>query len=78
LGDIPIKALPIVLFEMNTGIANAPIRLATQEQKADDLKKLIAAHVMSLGITPVINDLKDFVRYPGVRLEKWRYAICSS
>jgi tRNA(fMet)-specific endonuclease VapC len=66
-----IESIPVMPFEASAGIAYAPIRKATRERKADHLDKLIAAHAAALDVTLVTNNLKDFVRYPGVRLENW-------
>ena len=53
------------------GIAYGPIRLATRESRKDHLDKLIAAHAVSLGVTLVTNNMKDFAKYPGLHSENW-------
>ncbi len=46
-------------------------RDATRERKKDHLDKLIAAHAVSLDVVLVTNNERDFVSYPGLRLENW-------
>ncbi|MFP3270837.1 MAG: VapC toxin family PIN domain ribonuclease, partial [Paraburkholderia sp.] len=48
-----------------------PIREATRERKQDQLDKLIAAHALSMDVVLVTNNERDFVAYPGVRIENW-------
>ena len=45
--------------------------MATRENKADHLDKLIAAHALSLDVAVVTNNVKDFAKFPGVRIENW-------
>lgn len=66
-----IEDIPVVAFDAAAGVAYGPIRLATRENKKDGLDKLIAAHAVSIGVTVVTNNTKDFVRYPGVAVENW-------
>lgn len=66
-----IEDIPVVAFDAAAGVAYGPIRLATRENKKDALDKLIAAHAVSIGVTVVTNNTKDFVRYPGVAVENW-------
>ena len=40
-------------------------------EKKDHLDKLIAAHAVSLGLTLVTNNVKDFAKYPGLQIENW-------
>lgn len=42
------------------------------------LDKLIAAHSVSLSVTLVTNNLKDFAKYPGVITENWLSAPVDS
>jgi len=63
--------IPVAAFDAAAGVAYGPIRLATRERKQDHLDKLIAAHAVSLGVTLVTNNLKDFARYPAVVTENW-------
>lgn len=66
-----VEDIPVVPFDDAAGVAYGPIRLATRDSRKDHLDKLIAAHAASLGVTVVTNNLKDFVKYPGVMAENW-------
>ena len=66
-----VEDIPIAPFETKRRIAYGTIRLATRERKADQLDKLIAAHAVSLGVVLVMNNQKDFAKYPGLRYENW-------
>jgi tRNA(fMet)-specific endonuclease VapC len=66
-----VEDIKVVPFDKVTGIAYGPIRVATRESKQDHLNKLIAAHAVSLNVTIVTNNLKDFARFPNVVLENW-------
>ncbi len=66
-----VEDIPVVPFDVRTGVAYGPMRLATRDSKKDHLDKMIAAHAVSLGVTVVTNKLKDFARYPGVLTENW-------
>jgi tRNA(fMet)-specific endonuclease VapC len=66
-----IEDIEVMPFDESAAIAYAPIRTATKESKKDHLDKLIAAHAVSLGITLVTNNVKDFARYPGLKVENW-------
>ncbi len=58
-------------FGVQAGMAYGPIRMATRESKKDHLDKLIAAHAVSLKVTLVTNNERDFDKYPGVMTENW-------
>jgi tRNA(fMet)-specific endonuclease VapC len=66
-----VEDIPVASFNISAGVAYGPIRLATRTSKQDHLDKLIAAHAVSLGVTLVTNNVKDFARYPEVRTENW-------
>jgi tRNA(fMet)-specific endonuclease VapC len=66
-----IEDIPVAPFDAAAGAAYGPIRMATRDNKKNHLDKLIAAHAASLGVTVVINNAKDFARYPGVATENW-------
>lgn len=66
-----VEDIQVVPFDVPAGAAYGPIRLATRDIKKDHLDKMIAAHAVSLGVTVVTNNLKDFARYPGVQTENW-------
>jgi tRNA(fMet)-specific endonuclease VapC len=58
-------------FDSAAALAYGPIRLATRESKKDHLDKLIAAHAVSLGVIVVTNNVSDFAKYPGLKVENW-------
>jgi len=66
-----IADIPVVPFDAAAASAYGPIRMATRESKNGHLDKLIAAHAISLNVTLVTNNIKDFARYPGVVAESW-------
>ncbi|MBN3791403.1 type II toxin-antitoxin system VapC family toxin [Burkholderia sp. Ac-20353] len=66
-----IEDIPVAPFDGAAAQAYGPIREATRERKKDQLDKLIAAHAVSLDVTLVTNNERDFASYPGVKLENW-------
>lgn len=64
--------IPVAPFDASAATAYGPIREATPERKKDQLDKLIAAHAVALDVSLVTNNERDFVVYPGVRIENWR------
>ena len=66
-----VDDIPVMRFDAAAGAAYGPIRLATRDSKRDHLDKLIAAHAVSLGVTLVTNNERDFARYPGLVTENW-------
>jgi len=66
-----VEDIPVMPFDNAACVAYGPIRLATRNIKRDALAKLIAAHAVSLNVTLVTNNEKDFSEYPGVALENW-------
>lgn len=63
--------IPVAHFDAAAGMAYGPIRLATRDNKRDHLDKLIAAHAVSLGVTLVTNNTRDFAKYPRLGIENW-------
>ncbi|MPV59776.1 VapC toxin family PIN domain ribonuclease [Burkholderia sp. HI2761] len=66
-----IEDIPVAPFDAAAAQAYGPVREATRERKKDHLDKLIAAHAVSLDVVLVTNNERDFVSYPGLRLENW-------
>lgn len=67
-----VEDIQVILFDAAAGAAYGPLRMATRDgTKKDALDKLIAAHAVSLGMTVVTNNEKDFARYPGLTVENW-------
>ncbi|CUI03818.1 type II toxin-antitoxin system VapC family toxin [Massilia sp. P8910] len=66
-----VKDIKVVPFDAPAAIAYGPIREATRDRKKDQLDKLIAAHAVALDVTLVTNNERDFLVYPGLRLENW-------
>ncbi|MCW5219716.1 type II toxin-antitoxin system VapC family toxin [Verminephrobacter aporrectodeae] len=69
--DALIGDIPVVSFDATAAVAYGPIREATRERKKDHLDKLIAAHSVALDVVLVTNNERDFVDYPGIKLENW-------
>ena len=67
-----VEDIQVIPFDTAAGAAYGPLRMATRDgTKKDALDKLIAAHAVSLGVTVVTNNEKDFARYPGLTVENW-------
>ena len=66
-----VEDIPVLLFDAAAGAAYGPIRQATRDSKKDHLDKLIAAHALSLNVTVITNNVKDFAKYPGVAIDNW-------
>lgn len=66
-----VEDIPVASFDAGAAVAYGPIREATRERKKDHLDKLIAAHSVALGVSLVTNNERDFVHYPGVKVENW-------
>jgi tRNA(fMet)-specific endonuclease VapC len=66
-----LEDIPVAPFVGSAGAAYGPIRMATRDNKNDHLDKLIAAHALSLNLTLVTNNVKDFAKYSGVITENW-------
>lgn len=66
-----IKDIPVAPFDSASGTAYGPIRAATRDSKRDHLDKLIAAHAVSLDVILIANNVKDFLKYPGIKIENW-------
>lgn len=70
LADL-IEDIPVLPFDAAAGNAYGPIRLATRDSNKDHLDKLIAAHAIAAGVTLVTHNTRDFLRYPGLKVENW-------
>ncbi|WP_175720339.1 type II toxin-antitoxin system VapC family toxin [Burkholderia anthina] len=66
-----IDDIPVAPFDVAAAQAYGPVREATRERRKDHLDKLIAAHAVSLDVVLVTHNERDFVSYPGLRLENW-------
>jgi tRNA(fMet)-specific endonuclease VapC len=66
-----VEDIEVVPFEAAAARAYGPIREATRERKKDHLDKLIAAHAVALDVVLVTNNERDFVNYPGIKIENW-------
>lgn len=66
-----IKDLPVAPFDVGAAKAYGPVRKATRDRQKDALDKLIAAHAISLNVALVTNNERDFVNYPGLKIENW-------
>lgn len=66
-----IEDIPVAPFDASAASAYEPIRQATRDRKKDQLDKLIAAHAVSLDVTLVTNNERDFDAYPKLKVENW-------
>jgi tRNA(fMet)-specific endonuclease VapC len=66
-----LEDIPVMMFDQAAARAYGPIRQATRDKKKDALDKLIAAHAKSLNLVLITNNERDFLAYPGVKIENW-------
>jgi tRNA(fMet)-specific endonuclease VapC len=66
-----VEDIQVLPFGGGAATAYGPIRKATRDRKQDQLDKLIAAHAVSLSLTLVTNNERDFAVYPGLKIENW-------
>jgi len=66
-----VEDIEVVPFESSAARAYGPIREATRDRKKDHLDKLIAAHAVALNVVLVTNNERDFINYPGIKIENW-------
>lgn len=66
-----IKDIVVAPFDIGVAKSYGVLRAGSPKRKGDALDKLIAAHSCFLGVVLVTNNIKDFQRYPGVKLENW-------
>jgi len=71
--DRVIGALTVMPFEDDAAMAYGVLRAALQAegQPIGPLDTLIAGHALSEGSTLVTNNLREFSRVKGLRLENW-------
>lgn len=67
--------LPLVIaeFDSNAAYIYGEIRAVLEQQGTPigALDLLIAAHARSLGVTLVTNNMREFERVPGMKIENW-------
>ncbi len=65
--------LTIVPFDYDAAAAYGRVRAALEQQGTPigALDTLIAAQAMSLGVTLATNNVREFMRVPGLRVEDW-------
>ena len=68
-----IAALGVAPFEERAARAYGSLRAHLQADGTpiDPLDTLIAGHALSLGMTLVTNNTREFSRVPGLRIENW-------
>jgi len=66
-----IQDIPVAPFDAVAGVAYGPLRYATRNSQKDHLDKLIASHAISLDLVLVTNNVRDFIKYPGLKVENW-------
>lgn len=60
------RAVPVLPFDQNAGAI-----YATLPFKRASFDRLIAAHALSLGLTLVTNNARDFADIPNLKIENW-------
>ena len=68
-----VSSLKVAPFDRQATVAYGKIR-ALLEKKGDligSMDLLIAAHAVTLGIRLVTNNVREFKRVPGLRVENW-------
>ena len=63
--------VPALPFGDAAAATYAVLRAAVPGRRRDAIDRLIAAHAVSLGLTLVTNDERDFIDYPGLAVENW-------
>ncbi len=66
--DAAVAAIPVVPFDQ--AAAQIYARLPFRRHRFD---RLIAAHALSLGVTLVTANRRDFADVPGLRVENWTH-----
>ncbi|AJC20550.1 type II toxin-antitoxin system VapC family toxin [Pandoraea pulmonicola] len=66
-----VEDIPVLPFDGAAAKAYGPVREASRERRKDQLDKLIASHAVSLDVTLITNNERDFTLYPGLRVENW-------
>jgi len=68
-----VRPLDVVTFDRSATIAYGKARASLEEkgQSIGSMDLLIAAHALSLGVRLVTNNVREFKRIPGLRLENW-------
>lgn len=66
-----VQEVPVAPFDAAAAHAYGPVRLMSRERHRDALDKLIAAHVLALGVSLVTNNPSCFANYAGLKIENW-------
>ncbi len=68
-----LSPLNIETFDFNSALIYGELRLRMEKtgKQICSFDTLIAAHAMSIGATLVTNNLKEFQRIKGLKLENW-------
>jgi tRNA(fMet)-specific endonuclease VapC len=69
--DALIEDIPVAPFDLSAASVYGPLRAATRHSQKDHLDKLIASHAISLNLVLVTNNVKDFEKYPDLKIENW-------
>jgi tRNA(fMet)-specific endonuclease VapC len=71
-----VAALDVAPFEARAANAYGALRAQLQAagKPIGPLDMLIAGHALSLGVTLVTNNVREFGRVPGLRVENWMEA----
>lgn len=69
--DALIEDIPVAPFDLSAASVYGSLRAATRHSQKDHLDKLIASHAISLNLVLVTNNVKDFEKYPDLKIENW-------
>ena len=71
--ELALEALDVLPFEQRAARAYGAVRaiLESSGRPIGPLDTLIAAHALSLGVTLVTNNTREFNRVPDLRIENW-------
>jgi tRNA(fMet)-specific endonuclease VapC len=66
-----LEDLVVAPFDDRAAAAYGILRAGAPKGRKDALDKLIASQTITLSVTLVTNNERDFLRYPGVIVENW-------
>ena len=71
--NVNLAPLEVAVFDHDAALSYGRVRarLETIGSPIGSMDLLIAAHALSLGVRLVTNNLREFRRVPGLKLENW-------